>query len=55
MCSSMEKCVFDLPIKNEEKAYETIVEIEKNIDYAQVIYWIMSTFQTLQTNCDRFK
>ena len=30
----MEKSVLDLPIKNEEKAYEAIVEIERNVDYA---------------------
>ena len=34
MCSLMEKSVLDLPIKNEEKAYKAIVEIERNVDYA---------------------
>ena len=31
-----EKCFFDLPVKNEEEAYEKIIEISRDNDYTTV-------------------
>ena len=34
------KSFFDLPVKNEEEAYEKIFEMSNNNDYT-IIYWIL--------------
>ena len=41
------KSFFDVPLKNKEEAYENIIEITKNNDYATVIYWTMRILQSL--------
>ena len=38
---------FDLPIKNEEEAYEKIIDISKNNEIQQVIYLIMTTLKNI--------
>ena len=42
-----EKYFFDMPIKNEEETYQQIIEMGRNNDLKQVIYWIMNTFQSI--------
>ena len=32
---------FALPVKNEEEAFEKIIEMSRNDDYILVIYWIL--------------
>ena len=36
------KPFFEIPVKNKEEAYEAIIEMSKNKDTQQVIYWIMN-------------
>ena len=50
------KSFFDFPVKNEEEAYEKIIEISKNNDYTtgnllDFVYFL----KKLQTNCNWFE
>ena len=37
----MESHFLKVPVKNKEEVYEAIIEMSKNNNYQQVIYWIM--------------
>ena len=39
------KSFFALPVKNEEEAFEKIMEMSRNDDYILVIYWIFAYFK----------
>ena len=38
---------FDMPIKNDEEKFEQSIEMGRKNDYAQAIYWVMNTFQSI--------
>ena len=48
------KSFFDLPVKNEEEAYEKIMEMSNNNDYTTGNLLDFASFK-LQTNCNRFE
>ena len=56
------KSLFDLPVKNEEEAYEKIIKmitscviIIKIMITQLVIYWILVIWKKLQINCNWFE
>ena len=40
------KPFFEIRVKNKEEAYEQIIELSRNNDYATGIYWIMKIPKT---------
>ena len=47
------KIFFDLPVKNEEEAFEKIIEMSNNNDYTtDSLSDFVSFKKELQTNCD---
>ena len=41
------KQFFEIPIRNKEQAYESIIEMSKSYDYTTGNLWIMNTFQSI--------
>ena len=48
------KSFFDIPIKNDEEAYEKIIEMRRNNDYTAGNL-LDYELNLLQINCNRFK